>query len=132
MILESGRIRRYKIVVEPELRLDLSVFCGSMIRGAIGHTLLHRYCRCGNGVLLHQDDCLYASYASLFETDGGNAFVISTPAEGITQPGESFAFHVTLLEDDQNTYTHDHDGPIARNGTSILGNLSTKFRQASA
>ena len=129
MILESGRIRRYRIAVVPESRLELPVFCGSMIRGAIGHALLNRYCRCGNGALLHQDDCLYAS---LFETDAGNAFVISSPAEGITQPGESFAFHVTLLGDDQNTYTHDHDGPIARNGTSILGNLSTKFRQASA
>jgi len=97
VILESGRIRRYKIVVEPELRLDLPVFCGSMIRGAIGHALLHRYCRCGNGALLHQDDCLYAS---LFETGAGNAFVISPPAEGVIQPGESFAFHVTLLRDD--------------------------------
>jgi hypothetical protein len=101
VILESGRIRRYKIVVEPELRLDLPVFCGSMIRGAIGHALLHCYCRCGNGngngALLHQDDCLYAS---LFETGAGNAFVISPPAEGVIQPGESFSFHVTLLRDD--------------------------------
>jgi len=97
VIPESGRIRRYKIVVESELILDLPVFCESMIRGAIGHARLHRYCRCGNGALLHQDDCLYAS---LFETGAGNAFVISPPAEGVIQPGESFAFHVTLLRDD--------------------------------
>jgi len=97
VILKSGRIRRYRIAVVPELRLDLPVFCGSMIRGAIGHALLHRYCRCGNGALLHQDDCLYAS---LFETGAGNTFVITPPTEGTIQPGEPFEFHVTLLRDD--------------------------------
>lgn len=63
-----------------------------MIRGAIGHVLLRRFCSCDGE--RHRSDCLYAE---LFETAAGNAFVITPPKQAMVAPGEPFAFRVTLL-----------------------------------
>lgn len=76
-------------------RLQVPIFGASMIRGAVGHALHSLYCRCTSATR-HEADCLYAR---LFETDAGNAFVITPPEPGWRRAGETFTLSVSLLDD---------------------------------
>ncbi|GEM_PF-2180903 len=72
---------------------------GSMLRGALGHALLKRFCRCQDQV--HTSDCFYVH---LFEgyrrnsQDGLPALLFSTPAGGgKLKAGDSWCFELHTI-----------------------------------
>lgn len=84
--------QRYRFISCPQKGLNIPIFGGSMIRGAIGHALLDQ-CRCGLGN--HRSDCLYKG---LFETAAGNSFVVTPPRPQELINEEPFTFQLTLLK----------------------------------
>ena len=92
---------RWQLELTSEHPLPVAEHAGSMLRGVLGHGLLHHACRCGTPA--HAPDC---RYLQLFEPvappdwparyrDCPPPFVITPPREGIG--GHRAVFSLTLL-----------------------------------